>query len=65
MRTQQQARALMMRHHHAIKNRQMSLLNRSATEIGMAPEGDYQGTIQGKLPRQVRVDYGPSYATMS
>jgi hypothetical protein len=65
MGTQQQARALMMRHHHTIKNRQMSLLNRSTTAIGMESDGEYQGTIQGKLSRQVRADYGRSGATMS
>ncbi|BAW95409.1 hypothetical protein NIES970_03140 [[Synechococcus] sp. NIES-970] len=65
MGTQQQARALMMRQHHAIKNRQMSLLNRSASAIGMEADGDYQGKIQGKLPRQVLADYRRSSATMS
>lgn len=40
MSTQQQARALMMRHQHAIKNRQQSLLSRAAAEIGLEVEND-------------------------
>ncbi|MBW4665195.1 MAG: hypothetical protein KME01_13495 [Chroococcus sp. CMT-3BRIN-NPC107] len=35
MSTQEQARALMMRHHHLVKNRQQSMLNRTATEVGL------------------------------
>lgn len=35
MSTQQQARALMMRHHHLIKNREQSMLSRAAAEIGV------------------------------
>lgn len=35
MSTQEQARALMMRHHHIIKNRQQSMLNRTASEVGL------------------------------
>jgi len=35
MSTQEQARALMMRHHHLVKNRQQSLLNRAAVEMGV------------------------------
>lgn len=50
MGTQQQARALMMRHHHTLKNRQMSLLNRSAAEIGLASSKLDQG--RGKHLRQ-------------
>ena len=34
MSTQEQARALMMRRHHVIKNRQQSMLNRAAAEVG-------------------------------
>lgn len=33
MSTQEQARALMMRRHHLIKNRQQSMLNRAAAEV--------------------------------
>lgn len=35
MSTQEQARALMMRHHHIVKNRQQSMLNRAAAEVGL------------------------------
>jgi HJR/Mrr/RecB family endonuclease len=35
MDTKQQARALMIRHHKMIKNRQQSMLERAASEIGM------------------------------
>jgi hypothetical protein len=47
MSTQEQARALMMRHHHLIKNRQQSMLNRAAAEVGLE-EVDYGNHIQGK-----------------
>lgn len=46
MSTQEQARALMMRHHHLIKNREQSMLSRTAAEIGL--EGvDGGNHIQG------------------
>ena len=32
--TNEQARALMMRHHHIVKNRQQSMLERTAKEVG-------------------------------
>jgi hypothetical protein len=35
MKTQQQARALMMRHTQMLKNRQQSMLERAAAEIGV------------------------------
>ena len=52
MSTQQQARALMMRHQHAIKNRQQSLLSRTAAEIGLEVENDYW--TQGKPSSSVQ-----------
>jgi hypothetical protein len=39
MDTRQQARALMIRHHKTIANRQQSLLGRAAGEIGMDVTG--------------------------
>ena len=36
MSTQEQARSLMMRHQHLVKNRQQSLLSRAAAEVGLA-----------------------------
>ena len=35
MSTQEQARALMMRHQHVVKNRQESMLSRAAAEVGL------------------------------
>ncbi len=42
MSTQQQARALMIRHHQMVKNRQQSMLGRAAAEIGVDVEKDYR-----------------------
>jgi hypothetical protein len=47
MSTENQARSLMMRHHQMVKNRQQSMLNRTATEVGME-DTHYWGHIQGK-----------------
>lgn len=38
MSTQDQARALMVRHQHMVKNREQCLLSRAAAEIGMPAE---------------------------
>jgi hypothetical protein len=47
MDTRQQARALMIRHHKTIANRQQSLLGRAAGEIGMDVTGtDYYNTLK-------------------
>jgi hypothetical protein len=35
MSTQEQARTLMMRHQHVVKNRQESMLSRVAAEVGL------------------------------
>jgi hypothetical protein len=35
MSTQEQARSLMMRHQHVVKNRQESMLSRAAAEVGL------------------------------
>lgn len=35
MSTEAQARSLMMRHQHLVKNRQQSLLSRVAAEVGL------------------------------
>jgi hypothetical protein len=65
MSTQQQARALMMRHHQAIKNRQQSLLSRAAAEIGIEVENDYWTTIQGKPSSSFQNTYDRSNASLS
>ncbi len=38
------ARALMMRHHHLVKNREQSMLGRSAAEVGLPVEAATIGT---------------------
>lgn len=65
MTTQQQARALMVRHHQTVKNRQQSLLERAAAEIGLEVDGDSWNTIQGKPQWGARKLYARSNATMS
>jgi hypothetical protein len=59
-----QARALMMRHHNTIKNRQQSMLNRSGAEVGIEPD-NYWGQIQGKPHPSFRDSYDRSGSTMS
>ncbi|TVQ44477.1 MAG: hypothetical protein EA365_10175 [Gloeocapsa sp. DLM2.Bin57] len=66
MSTENQARVLMMRHHHNIKNRQQSMLNRAASEIGLDLEGnDYWSNIQGKPNSSFRQSYDRSHASLS
>ena len=61
------ARALMSRHHQLVKNRQQSMLSRSAAEVGFPAEeaADYWGTIQGKPYAGASRSYDRSNATMS
>jgi hypothetical protein len=62
----EQARALMMRHHHLVKNRQQSMLGRSAVEAGLPVEAaNYWNHIQGKPHSSFRKNYDRSGATMS
>jgi hypothetical protein len=66
MNTQAQARALMMSHHKMIKNRQQSMLGRTAAEIGMDISGsEYWSTIQGKPHSSFRISYDRSHAALS
>ncbi|ELR96552.1 hypothetical protein [Gloeocapsa sp. PCC 73106] len=66
MSTESQARALMMRHHHSIKNRQQSLLNRTAAEIGLdVTDSDYWSNIQSKPHSSFRQTYDRSNAALS
>jgi len=66
MSTQQQARALMMRHHQTIKNRQQSMLNRTAAEIGLdVDQSGYWSVIQGKPHPTFRKTYDRSNASLS
>ncbi|MGD1808804.1 hypothetical protein ACP6PL_25660 [Dapis sp. BLCC M126] len=59
-----QARALMMRHHNLVKNRQQSMLNRMATEVGVEVD-NYWGKIQGKPYPSFVTTYDRSHAAMS
>ncbi|MGY6529366.1 MAG: hypothetical protein ACXITR_05505 [Cyanobacterium sp.] len=66
MNTENQARRLMMRHHHAVKNRQQSMLGRVATEIGMdINASEYSNGTQGKPNSSFRVSYDRSGASLS
>jgi hypothetical protein len=66
MSTEQQARALMIRHHQMVKNRQQSMLGRSAAEIGMETEiGEYSGNTQGKPNPTFKISYDRSRASLS
>ncbi|MEO6863057.1 MAG: hypothetical protein ABI180_16215 [Microcoleus sp.] len=64
MSTENQARSLMMRHHQMVKNRQQSMLNRTATEVGME-DTHYWGHIQGKAQPSLKDSYDRSNASMS
>lgn len=64
MNTQDQARNLMMRHHHLVKNRQQAMLNRVASEVGME-DVEYRGHIQGKPMSNSEGNYDRSPSSMS
>jgi hypothetical protein len=65
MSTQQQARALMMRHHQMVKNRQQSMLGRAAAEIGFEVDSEYWSSIQGKPYPGFSTSYDRSQASLS
>ncbi|MBF2079599.1 MAG: hypothetical protein IGR76_14045 [Synechococcales cyanobacterium T60_A2020_003] len=66
MSAQDQARALMIRHHHFIKNRQQSMLSRAATEVGLPAEAAEHWThIQGKPSAGAASSYDRSHASLS
>jgi hypothetical protein len=67
MSIQDRARDLMMRHTLQVRNRQQSLLGRTAVEVGLSLEdiAHYNGTIQGKLSSSVRASYDRSHASLS
>ncbi|MDJ0554628.1 MAG: hypothetical protein QNJ68_09345 [Microcoleaceae cyanobacterium MO_207.B10] len=62
--TEPQARSLMVRHHHLVKNRQQSMLQRAATEVGLE-DTNYWGHIQGKVQPSFRTTYDRGRASMS
>ena len=66
MSAQEQARALMMRHHHMIKNRQRVMLGRTLSEAGMPSEvSDSWNNIQGKPYAASQAAYDRSGASLS
>ncbi|MGF1499923.1 MAG: hypothetical protein ACFB8W_24305 [Elainellaceae cyanobacterium] len=66
MSTYDQARALMTRHHHTIKNRQQAMLGRAMTEAGMpAEEVSTWNRIQGKPYTDAQAAYNRSRAALS
>jgi hypothetical protein len=64
---QDQARALMLRHHHLVKNRQQSMLGRAAAEIGLdATEAShFWNHIQGQPHPTFRKNYDRSSSSLS
>lgn len=65
MSAQEQARALMLRHRHMVKNRQQSMLSRTNVEIGMPGEVSYWSNIQGKPSGDARRSYDRSGSSLS
>ncbi|NES72228.1 MAG: hypothetical protein F6K24_47055 [Okeania sp. SIO2D1] len=66
MNTQEQARALMIRHNQIIRNRQQSLLGRAAEEIGLDIDtAHYNNHIQGKIRPEFRNNYARSGSSLS
>ena len=66
MNTFDRARALMMRHHHLVKNRQQSMLSRSIEGMDLGVDAVHHSScIQGKIDGAVRTSYDRSGATMS
>lgn len=64
MSTQDRARALMSRRYQMVKNRQQSILGRTAQELGMSDEiSNYWNPVQGKLDATARMIYGKSHTT--
>ncbi|MCC5898028.1 MULTISPECIES: hypothetical protein [Cyanophyceae] len=60
------SRALMSRHHQAIRNRQQSLLTRVSEEAGIPGEAaDHWSHVQGKPSYNNSISYDRSGATMS
>lgn len=65
MSAEQKARALMNSHHHKIKHRQQSMLNRAASEIGVDVDNQYWTNIQGKPHSNFRKTYDRSNVALS
>jgi hypothetical protein len=66
MSIQSQARALMSRHHQMIRNREQSMLLRTALESSLHIDAaHYHSHIQGKTPAKFSESYDRSHTTMS
>jgi hypothetical protein len=65
MSAQEQARVLMLRNRHMIKNRQQSMLSRVNAEVGMPGEVSYWSHVQGKPSADARLHYGRSGSALS
>lgn len=66
MSTQNQARALMSRHHQLVKNREQAMLTRAIAELDIDIDvTQYHSHIQGKTPTGFQASYDRSQATMS
>lgn len=66
MSIQNKARALMMRHHEMIRKREQSMLNRTASEIGIDVDTQkYHSHVQGKTIHDFGVAYDRSNASLS
>ena len=66
MSIQSQARALMSRHHQMIRNREQSMLLRTALENGLHVDAaHYHSHIQGKTPAKFSQAYDRSHTAMS
>lgn len=66
MSIESRARALMHGHHHSIKNRQQSLLDRTAAEAGIPMDAmSHSSHVQGKLAHDISAVCDRSAASMS
>ena len=66
MSVQQQARALMSRHHQSIRNREQSLLLRTVAEVGLDVDVTrYHSHVQGMTANNFARSYDRSHTAMS
>lgn len=66
MSASEQARALMNRQHHQIKQRQQSMLGRANSEVGMPAEAvSHWSHIQGKPSATAQSSYSRSGSALS
>ena len=63
--TEAKARTRMTQQHHLIKNRQQTLLTRSAAEAGLTHLSNYWNHIQGDIHPTFRRDYERSHVSFS